>query len=122
MEPSTPPVTQTEVYCHDCGKKLNTQETWEFRPDHDPYDDDRANCRRLNDDDDSIFVPLCDICYEWEEPEETQSQEDDNETSSYTCYCQGCGEEIDWGITKEEYEQDDELHLCSRCETAEEES
>ena len=117
MDPSTPPVQQ-HLYCYDCGEKLTTNEVCEFRPNHDLYDEDRGNCRRL-DENDSIFVPLCDICYFAEEEEEA---EHDEEESDYTCYCQGCGEEIDWNISKEEFERDDELHLCSRCELAEEEA
>ena len=117
MDPTTPPVSQ-HLYCYDCGEKLTSREVLEFRPNHDLYDENRENCRRL-DENDSIFVPLCDICYFAEE--EDEDEEDEEEDSDYTCYCQGCGEEIDWNISKEEFENDDELHLCSRCEVAEEE-
>lgn len=113
MDPSTPPV-QVDIYCYDCGTKLNLDEVSEFRPSHDIYDSERENCRRL-DDENSIFVPLCDTCY----LEELEEENDHNSESSYECYCQGCGGEIDWDITKEEFEQENELHLCSRCEEAE---
>ena len=116
MDPTTPPVSQ-HLYCYDCGEKLTSREVLEFRPNHDLYDENRENCRRL-DEADSIFVPLCDICYFAEEEDEVEEEEEDSE---YTCYCQGCGEEIDWNISKEEFENDNELHLCSQCELAEEE-
>ena len=38
--------------------------------------------------------------------------EDDEE---YECYCQECGEVIE-GMTEEEFEEDDELKLCAKCE------
>ena len=117
MDPSTPPIRQP-LYCYDCGEKLTSEEAEEFRVTDDLPEDERENCRRL--DDDNIFVPLCNSCYFAEDEEE--NSEASETASSYTCYCQGCGEEIDWDISKEEFENDNELHLCSRCELAEEES
>lgn len=118
MDPSTPPAAQ-DLYCYDCGSKLTATEAWEFRPNHDPHDTERENCRRLMDDDESIFVPLCDKCYLYEEEEEDSGNTEQQSDSSYSCYCQGCGEEIDWDITKEEFENDTELHLCTRCQAEE---
>lgn len=117
MEPSTPPVKR-ELYCYDCGLLLTSDETEEFRPNHEITDDDRANCRRLDPNDDtSIFVPLCDHCYDGSENGSILSDDvtDTESDSTTTFYCMGCGEEIDWGITQEEFEED-ELHLCTRCE------
>lgn len=113
MDPSTPPAHN--LYCYDCGAKLNINEIWEFRPEHDLYDTERENCRRL-DEDDSIFVPLCDACYLTEDEEAEEDDEEEESESSYIFYCEGCGEEIDWNITKEEFEQENEPHLCTRCE------
>jgi hypothetical protein len=119
MDPSTPPVSQ-HLYCYDCGEKLTSREVCDFRPNHDLYDSCRENSRRL-DENDSIFVPLCDICYYDNDTDEEEEEEDgeSEEENSYTCYCQGCGEEIDWNITTEEFEQENEPHLCTRCEAAE---
>lgn len=123
MEPSTPPVKR-ELYCYDCGFRLGEAEIDEFRPTHEITDDDRGNCRRLEPaDDTSIFVPLCDHCYQ-ENTEGSVLPDDEDDTSSdssITFYCMGCGEEIDWGITREEFE-DDELHLCSHCEQEEQDA
>ena len=47
----------------------------------------------------------CDECF--------SDQESDDE--EYECYCQECGEVIE-GMTEEEFEEDDELKLCAKCE------
>lgn len=117
MDPSTPPVS-CDLYCTDCNTKLTPQEVYEFRPNHDLMDEERENCRRMYEDsDEGVFVPLCDICY-WGNDEE-EDDEDDNSIpssgSSHSCYCAGCGNEIDWDITEEEYEDENGNVLCIQC-------
>ena len=41
--------------------------------------------------------------------------EEESDDEEYECYCQECGEVIE-GMTEEEFEEDDELKLCAKCE------
>ena len=83
-------------------------------------DEDRENCRRMYDEtDEGVFVPLCDHCY-WGEEDDDNSYDDNDDNnssdgSSHTCYCAGCGNEIDWDITEKEYEQENGNVLCNEC-------
>lgn len=116
MEPTTPPRSH-EYVCYDCSKRLTDDEVNGFRS----PEENRTNGRFLDEDDSDVCVPLCDVCYELEQDEspfeDDDDDYDDDSTASSDCsfYCMGCGEEIDWCISKEEFEED-ELHLCTRCE------
>lgn len=63
---------------------------------------------------------MCDGCATWNEEKEQWccekcAEEKESDDEEYECYCQECGEVIE-GMTEEEFEEDDELKLCAKCE------
>jgi DNA-directed RNA polymerase subunit RPC12/RpoP len=118
MEPGI--AHSVDYFCYDCGKRLLDSEVNRFIR----SDALRGNCRSLDEDELSTYVPLCNVCYELEQDEHEDedgdesssvSSETSEESSECSFFCMGCGKEIDWSITKEEF-QEDELHLCTVCE------